>query len=217
MLSSPKATKKEVVTAFRTREILAAARQIMVQRGPEAVTMEEIAAAAGVAKGTIYLYFQGKEDLIRALVSQVGQNLIREIEDLLGQEGRAAGKLRQVVAVLLDYLERERFLFPVYARDLMQGGGPARESRWPTVRGMEERFVALLNGLFAEGIRNGEFAPADPLLLTFLVRGLVRAVGYYQMVSRREDAVQATMPVIITLLTSGIIRQAAPEAEVKAI
>ncbi len=57
----PKATKKEIVTAFRTQEILAAARQLLDQRGLEAMTMEEIAAAAGVAKGTVYLYFQSKD------------------------------------------------------------------------------------------------------------------------------------------------------------
>jgi len=50
MPASLKATKKEIVTAFRTREILAAARSLLEQRGPEAMTMEEIAAAAGVAK-----------------------------------------------------------------------------------------------------------------------------------------------------------------------
>ena len=36
--------------------------------------MEEIATAAGVAKGTIYLYFQGKEDLLQDLITQVGEH-----------------------------------------------------------------------------------------------------------------------------------------------
>ena len=80
MPASLKATKKEIVTAFRTREILAAARSLLEQRGPEAMTMEEIAAAAGVAKGTVYLYFQSKDDLILALITQVGENIIQDVE-----------------------------------------------------------------------------------------------------------------------------------------
>ena len=68
-----KPTKKEIVTEFRTREILAAARRLMQSRGLEAITMEEIAAAAGVAKGTVYLYFQGKDDLIQALIPRWGK------------------------------------------------------------------------------------------------------------------------------------------------
>jgi AcrR family transcriptional regulator len=69
-------TKKEIVAAFRTKEIMTAARQVMERRGVEAVTMDEIAAAAGVAKGTIYLYFDSKDDLIYALMSQVGDNIL---------------------------------------------------------------------------------------------------------------------------------------------
>ncbi len=69
-----KTTKKEIVTEFRTREILAAARRLMQSRGGvEALTMEEIATAAG-AKGTVYLYFHGKEDLVYALLSQSGKS-----------------------------------------------------------------------------------------------------------------------------------------------
>jgi len=68
MVAAPQTTKKEMVTTFRTREILAAARRVMEDHGLEAVTMEEIALAAGVAKGTIYLYFSGKDELIQALV-----------------------------------------------------------------------------------------------------------------------------------------------------
>ena len=51
-------TKKEVVAAFRTGEILAAARGLMDRQGADAITMDEIAQAAGVAKGTLYLYFR---------------------------------------------------------------------------------------------------------------------------------------------------------------
>ena len=87
-----KPTKKEIVTEFRTREILAAARRLMQSRGVESVTMEEIAATAGVAKGTVYLYFQGKEDLIQALMSQVGKNLIQDLETLLANPGSTQRK-----------------------------------------------------------------------------------------------------------------------------
>jgi len=87
MPASLKATKKEIVTAFRTREILAAARSLLEQRGPEAMTMEEIAAAAGVAKGTVYLYFQSKDHLLQALIARVGENIIQDVEASLKGPG----------------------------------------------------------------------------------------------------------------------------------
>jgi len=202
-----KPTKKEIVTEFRTREILAAARRLMQSRGVEAVTMEEIAAAAGVAKGTVYLYFQGKEVLVQALISQVGEQILTDIEAVVAAPGAPPEKIQQVAAVLLDYLMRERALFPAYARDILRGGRSAPQTYWLNLQDMEERFVKLVNRVFAEGIAAGRFIPADPRLLTFLLRGMVRAVGYYQMAAGQRKAVEEALPVLLTLLASGLTRQ----------
>jgi AcrR family transcriptional regulator len=207
MPASPKTTKKEIVTAFRTREILAAGRQLLEQRGPEAMTMEEIAAAAGVAKGTLYLYFQSKDDLILALINQVGENIIRDMEASLQAPGTPPEKLVRVVSVLLEYLNRERLLFPIYARELLRGEEKPREGFRRRYHELEEEFVALVTRLFAEGIAAGQFIPANPRLLSFLIRGLVRATGYYQKAEGQADAAKEALPVILTLLSSGLIRE----------
>jgi AcrR family transcriptional regulator len=217
MNQPPKATKKEIVTAFRTREILAAARKLLEQRGPEAMTMEEIAAAAGVAKGTVYLYFQSKDDLIQALIARVGENILRDLEASLVAPGTPPEKLMRIVAVLLEYLNRERLLFPIYARELVRGDGPSQEGFRRRFHEMEEQFVALLTRLFAEGIAGGHFIPANPRLLTFLIRGLVRATGYYQKAEGQADAAQEALPVILTLISSGLIREKQSLAEEAAL
>lgn len=200
----PKTTKKEVVTAFRTREILAAAREVMERRDVDAATMDEIAQAAGVAKGTLYLYFTNKEDLIHALMSQVGENIRRDLAGIVENSLSPVEKLLKVISMLMDNLERERLLFPVYMRDLVQWSQKGGEIRFPRVKALEEEIVGLITRLFSEGIVRGQFMNADPRLLTFLLRGLVRAVGYYQMTARREDAVQEALSVVSTMILSGI-------------
>lgn len=203
-MDSPRTTKKEVLAAFRTKEILTAARGLMERQGVEALTMDEIAQAAGVAKGTIYLYFQGKDELIRALLSEVGESMALDLEDTLKQPGSPQEKLGQVVILLLDYVDRERLLFPVYLRELVRSKS-AREVRSPMFQELEERIVGLLNRLFAEGIAQRRFVPANPRLLSFLLKGLVRAVGYYQMTGGKEEAVREALPVVLRLLFSGIL------------
>jgi AcrR family transcriptional regulator len=209
---TPKTTKKEIVTAFRTREILAAARHLLDQRGLEAMTMEEIAAAAGVAKGTLYLYFQSKDDLIQALITMVGKNILKDLEALLQAPGAPPEKLNKIVTVILEHLNRERVLFPIYARELLRGRRESREGFWRHYQELEERFVTLVTDLFAEGIAAGQFIPANPRLLTFLLRGLVRATGYYQRAEGQVDAAKEALPVILTLLASGLIREPRSEA-----
>jgi hypothetical protein len=59
-------TKKDVLLEFRTAEILDAARTVFAQRGFAGATIDAIALAAGVAKGTVYLYFESKRELFLA-------------------------------------------------------------------------------------------------------------------------------------------------------
>lgn len=198
-----KVTKKELVTAFRTKEILAAARRVMESRGTEAVTMEEIAAAAGVAKGTLYLYFAGKEDLLHALMSQVGENILQDLTAAIKTPATPVEKLTRVLSLFLGYMERERVLTPIYLRDLagmLPRGGRGRLGR---LKELEELILGQITPLFAEGAAQGQFITADPRLLTFLFRGLVRAVGYYQMAEGRPA--RETLPVVIDLMFSGLL------------
>jgi len=206
-------TKKEIVTEFRTREILAAARRLVQRQGADAVTMEAIAAASGVAKGTVYLYFPGKEALIEALISQVGENMLAGIEAIAAGPGVPAAKIEQVASLLLDYLMRERALFPAYARDILRRGRGASPAYWKRLQEMEDKFVSLMTRVFAQGIEAGQFIEADPRLLTFLLRGMVRAVGYYQMEEGQTKAVEEALPVLLHLLSSGLTRSPLSSAE----
>ena len=52
----------------RPQELLAAALQLFVERGYAATRLEDVAARAGVSKGTLYLYFDSKESLFKSVV-----------------------------------------------------------------------------------------------------------------------------------------------------
>jgi AcrR family transcriptional regulator len=61
-------TKEEVIKEFRVREILEAARRVMARYGMQGTTVDRVAEEAKVAKGTIYLYFLSKDELVHAAV-----------------------------------------------------------------------------------------------------------------------------------------------------
>lgn len=210
----PKPTKKEVVTAFRTREILAAARDVMERLGVEATTMDEIAQAAGVAKGTIYLYFHSKEELLQALMSQVGENMLRDLKAIIEKPQSPREKLVQVLNVLVDYLERELTLFPIYMRDFAQWMLRGSRRGFGRIQELEGQILSLITQLFAEGVATGEFIPADPRLLTFLLRSLVRGLGFYGITEGRREAFKEALPVLVTFILSGFGQAAEPRAEV---
>ena len=83
----------------RPGEILDAALELFVEKGFAATRLEDVAQRAGVSKGTVYLYFDSKEDLFKAVIRSGMVRAIEEAEKLVaGFEGTSADLLRQIYA-----------------------------------------------------------------------------------------------------------------------
>jgi len=70
MSSTARPTKADVVSDFRRGQILDAARQSFIRSGVDGTTVDDIARIAGVAKGTVYLYYRSKDDILRQLLTE---------------------------------------------------------------------------------------------------------------------------------------------------
>jgi AcrR family transcriptional regulator len=81
----------------RPQELLAAARDLFVERGYAATRLDDVAARAEVSKGTLYLYFTNKEELFKAVVHENVVPLLGEAESIIeAYEGHTAvQRLRQ--------------------------------------------------------------------------------------------------------------------------
>src|SRR5947207_6789506 len=77
--------------------IIDAAIKVFAERGFHTATVAEIARAAGVADGTIYLYFKSKDDLLLRLFDEKMTALLAEVRDALAGEPTAPEKLRRLL------------------------------------------------------------------------------------------------------------------------
>ena len=84
--------------ASRPGEIIEAALDLFVVNGFSATRLEEVAKLAGVSKGTVYLYFDSKEDLFRAVVQQI---IIPEIEKAEQKATEFKGSQRELLTLLI--------------------------------------------------------------------------------------------------------------------
>src|SRR6476646_5258823 len=94
--------------AARPAEILSAALDCFAERGFAATRLDDIAARAGVTKGTLYLYFPGKAELFKALVRQQLLPNVERLEAAAAGPGSAAGVLAQLVAVWAEHVAPSR-------------------------------------------------------------------------------------------------------------
>ena len=91
--------KRQIVTEFRQAEILTAATHVFGSKGFEATRMEDIAVAAGLAKGTLYLYFDSKDAIYEATVEQAVAELSELTEKHLSVATGLSGQLGAFITV----------------------------------------------------------------------------------------------------------------------
>ena len=90
--------------------ILDAAVRVFAERGFFGATVAEIARAAGVADGTIYLYFKSKDDVLLRLFDEKMTELLAEAKAAASQEGSAAARLSRLVQLHLELRQSAQFL-----------------------------------------------------------------------------------------------------------
>src|SRR3954466_6717252 len=87
--------------------ILEAAVKVFAERGFHTATVAEIARAAGVADGTIYLYFKSKDDLLLRLFDEKMTELVAQARAEVAQQRTAADRLRRFIQLHLALVERD--------------------------------------------------------------------------------------------------------------
>jgi AcrR family transcriptional regulator len=107
-------TKKDIVTEFRTTEILRAARRVFARKGFERAAIADVAEAAGVGKGTIYLYYRSKQEVYWAALKQGMHELHESTQLAVKSEETIEEKVRAFVTTKLAFFEEHRDFFNLY-------------------------------------------------------------------------------------------------------
>jgi len=112
-LAIPVKTKKQIVSEFRQSEIITAARKVFAEKGYVTATVDEIAAAAALAKGTIYVYFESKEQIYNAVM----ENDLDALRTLTLKKIAEAGTVREKITAYINarfqYCEERRDFFRI--------------------------------------------------------------------------------------------------------
>src|SRR6266446_4347584 len=100
--------------------IMGAAIRVFAERGFHTATVAEIAKAAGVADGTIYLYFKSKDDLLLRLFDEKMTGLVAEAKAALAEERDAPSRLKRFIQLHLSLVEKKPDLASVLVVELRQ-------------------------------------------------------------------------------------------------
>ena len=162
-------TKEEIVHEYRIRTIQEAAAKVIASKGLNGATMQAIADAAGISKGTIYLYFQNRKELVESTADRAFSQLLDMSREILEGPGTARERLSAMIAAELTYLEERRDFFQLY-QSLRYPLDPIDESRHDRSRISQHRHhLELLTRFFAEAMDRGEVRRVDASRLALFV------------------------------------------------
>lgn len=136
-------------------EIIAAAAKVFQTKGYHAATVQDIADAVGILKGSLYHHFKSKEDLLYLIVKEPIARLYERMTDIAGSDLPASEKLRRAIRTQLEAFDQHHPHLFVYLRERDEMKRRFREQFKLSPKQYEQCWQQILR----EGMKSGEFRP----------------------------------------------------------
>lgn len=165
------AIRKRALDGLMKEALFEATVSVLSEHGMDGLTMDAVAAAAGMAKGSLYRYFRSKRDLLEFVYARLVGPMFQEMDRIVPAELPAVEKLGQQLRTLLEHVARyaqvHRLLFEdETAHGLLQS----------SKQRSHEAASQQLAEIFRQGVEEGTFRPGDPHMLASMYLGLCKGV-----------------------------------------
>jgi len=163
----------------KKEEILRAATPVFAEKGYHETSMEEIAEASGVAKGTLYLYYKSKADLFIELNFKLLEETDRWLDEASEIEGGIWEKIAYLLRTSLAYFIENKFVFSILQRETPLESVAMGEETAERIKEVMKGRVSRLASIFAahkdEGELSGDFTGQEAAFFCLnTVEGIVR-------------------------------------------
>ncbi|TWT08970.1 TetR/AcrR family transcriptional regulator [Planomicrobium sp. CPCC 101079] len=135
------------------RQIVDAAVIVIAENGYHQAQVSKIAKQAGVADGTIYLYFKNKEDILISVFQEKMGIFVSKLEEILSKESTASEKLGSMIESHFSLLANDIHLAIVTQLELRQSNTEIRMR----INGVLKEYLMLMDKILVLGMENGEF------------------------------------------------------------
>ncbi|HEV8712601.1 MAG TPA: TetR/AcrR family transcriptional regulator [Candidatus Binatia bacterium] len=167
-------SKEEVLREFRVRELLDAACRVVARHGFQGATVDRVAEEAKIAKGTVYLYFHNKDELLKAAIEQGIENFTSQIRAEVAQVKAPLDKVRRFVEASLELSDAHRDFFKTL---LLERNFLAASPNHPEAAQMLDLYLAhihFIEQIIQEGVHDGVFRSHNTEAAAFALNEAIR-------------------------------------------
>ena len=177
--------------------------RLICREGLKSVTMERVAQETGIAKGTVYLHYRDKQELLDAVKESALAPVMRKFDDALHDADTPDAKLRAVAVQYFSYFEEHRDLFRVliYEREVVRVQG----SRFQSER--YRHMVQQTARVIGDGVRAGLFRDVDAHNVAAMFIDSMYALMNQRLLSQKPAPVEDDADLIGDLFIHGLERK----------
>ncbi len=180
--------------------ILRAATDVFAESGYFNAQVADVARAAGVAAGTVYLYFRSKDDLLASIFERSMRDAIAEGRAMAGEVRDPRERLRRFATLHLGRLGRDRNLAVVFQVELRQSTKFMERFSSTLLRD----YLGLIRDAIADGQRSGVFRPdIKATVAAKLFFGALDEMATNWILSRRRYSLEADANTVVDLFVNG--------------
>ena len=207
MTKSSATQKEDVVREFRVREILDAACRVVAQHGFQGATVERVAEEAQIAKGTVYLYFQNKDELFTAAVEQGIQNFTSQVRTQVVEALTPLEKLQRLIEASLELSDTYRDFFKTL---LLERNFLAASPNHPEAAHMLDLYLAhihFIEEIIRDGVREGIFRSHNIESSAFALNEAIRGCFQQRALGLTARTATEDASILLDLFFNGVLNQ----------
>ena len=196
-------TREEVIKEFRVREILEGARRVLARYGVQGTTVDRVAEEADVAKGTIYLYFDTKDELVHAAVLE---GLSSMVADTVAADDPSLPPLERIRKLIHAQIHiqasNQDFL-----KTLIIGNSLDIELESEAGREYMDVYAGHLDfiaSVLQDAINRGAVRPLDPKFAAFMLGELLTGCLRRRLLKLTSTPLESDAEAIVELFFKGI-------------
>jgi TetR/AcrR family transcriptional regulator, fatty acid metabolism regulator protein len=197
----PSLTKPPMTAADKRDAILKAATQVFARRGFFQSQVADVAKAAGIAAGTVYLYFRSKDELLVSIFERTMRDTLAEGEATIGEVKDPRERLRRIARLHLERMGRDRDLAVVFQVELRQSTKFMERFSSTYLRD----YLGVIRDTFAEGQRTGAFRPDfNPTVAAKALFGALDEMATNWILTQRKYPLADQADEVIDLFLNGV-------------
>lgn len=189
--------------SLKKRALVDSVLRVFSEQGVQGLTMDNVAIEAGVAKGTLYAYFENKQELLKAAIEAGIAPLIEELTRMMESDLCPIEKLRQLTLRHLAYCDEHRNFFRILIYDRQAAQDRLRRYKSSLYNDFLDRTARVV----AAGIKDGSLRPANPLHIASMLIESNIAVIHQRLQSENPGPVEKDAGAISDTFLFGIAEE----------